>query len=122
MKALLTTAEATPLCGVAEGTLENWRVQGVGPAFIKCGRRVMYDPDDIAAWREENRVRSTSEADCKRVDDKKDGLAPTPASLDWREYSGTMPSEGVTYPQGRERAELIYRVNKALGNTDRDDA
>jgi Helix-turn-helix domain len=62
MKPLVTTAQAAPLMGLAVGTLENWRCLGIGPKFIKCGRRVMYDPDDIAAWREKNRVRSTSEA------------------------------------------------------------
>lgn len=61
MKALLDTKSAAPLCGLSEGTLENWRSLGVGPKFIKSGRRVLYDPDDIAAWREANRYQSTSE-------------------------------------------------------------
>lgn len=62
MKPLLDTPAAAPLIGVTVGTAENWRVSGLGPKFIKSGRRVLYDPDDIAAWREANRFQSTSEA------------------------------------------------------------
>ena len=63
MKALLDTPAAAPLCGTTPGTLENWRVAGIGPKFIKAGRRVLYDPDDIAEWREARRFQSTSEAE-----------------------------------------------------------
>jgi DNA-binding transcriptional MerR regulator len=58
---LLPTAAAAPLAGVAPKTLENWRTLGLGPRFIKAGRRVLYDPEDLAAWRNENRFASTSE-------------------------------------------------------------
>ena len=64
MKPLLDTKQAAPFAGHAEGTLENWRTRGIGPKFIKMpGRRgkVLYDPDDIEAWREANRFQSTSE-------------------------------------------------------------
>lgn len=62
---LLDTKEAAPFVGVAPGTLENWRVRGTGPKFIKTpGRRgkVLYDPADIEAWKDANRFQSTSEA------------------------------------------------------------
>ncbi|MFN6935194.1 MAG: helix-turn-helix transcriptional regulator [Tsuneonella sp.] len=62
MKPLLDTVEAAPLIGASAGTLENWRVVGFGPKFIKSGRRVLYDPDDIEAWKAANRFQSTSEA------------------------------------------------------------
>ncbi|MEM6474658.1 MAG: helix-turn-helix domain-containing protein [Pseudomonadota bacterium] len=62
LEPLLTTAEAAPVIGVSAGTLENWRVNGYGPRFIKSGRRVVYDPTDIEAWKNENRFQSTSEA------------------------------------------------------------
>lgn len=65
MTKLLDTKAAAPLVGVAVGTLENWRSQGVGPRFIKTstGRRgkVLYDPADIEAWKDANRFQSTSE-------------------------------------------------------------
>ncbi len=63
MDPLLTTSEAAPRVGVSAGTLENWRVAGTGPKFIKSGRRVMYDPADIEAWKSENRFQSTSEVE-----------------------------------------------------------
>lgn len=62
MKPLLDTTKAAPLVGATPGTLENWRVAGLGPKFIKSGRRVLYDPDDIAEWRDGRRFQSTSEA------------------------------------------------------------
>ena len=58
---LLATADAAPLAGVAPKTLENWRTLGLGPRFIKAGRRVLYDPVDLLAWRDQNRFGSTSE-------------------------------------------------------------
>lgn len=58
---LLKTEEAAPLAGVAPKTLENWRTLGLGPKFIKAGRRVLYDPADLHAWRDLHRVGSTSE-------------------------------------------------------------
>lgn len=63
MRELLNTKQAAPFAGATEGTLENWRTQGVGPKFIKVGRKVFYDPDDIATWRAANRYQSTSEAE-----------------------------------------------------------
>ncbi|MGN3974202.1 helix-turn-helix transcriptional regulator [Tsuneonella sp. SYSU-LHT278] len=62
MNDLLDTRAAAPRAGVSSGTLENWRVKGVGPKFIKAGRRILYDPADIEAWKEANRFQSTSEA------------------------------------------------------------
>lgn len=62
---LLDTRAAAPRVGVSPGTLENWRVYGKGPKFIKTpGLRgkVLYDPADIEAWKEANRYQSTSEA------------------------------------------------------------
>lgn len=64
MEPLLDTKATAPCVGVSPGTLENWRVQGIGPKFIKTrGRRgkVLYDPADIRAWKDANRFQSTSE-------------------------------------------------------------
>ena len=58
---LLGTADAAPLAGVAPKTLENWRTMGIGPRFIKAGRKVLYDPADLLVWRDQNRFGSTSE-------------------------------------------------------------
>ncbi|MEP9402221.1 helix-turn-helix domain-containing protein [Sphingomonas sp. VNH70] len=61
MENLLTTSQAAPRVGVSPGTLANWRVQGVGPKFIRAGARIAYDPADIEAWKATRRVGSTSE-------------------------------------------------------------
>ncbi len=60
LKTLLTTSEAAPLIGVNAKTLENWRCSGAGPKFIRAGRLIRYDPDDIKEWRDRHRVSSTS--------------------------------------------------------------
>lgn len=59
---LLTEDEAAPLCGTLPKTLANWRSLGIGPKFIKSGRLVRYDPDDIQEWKSANRYSSTSQA------------------------------------------------------------
>jgi predicted DNA-binding transcriptional regulator AlpA len=61
MQKMLTEIEAAPLIGVAVGTLQNWRVRGEGPKFIRVGRLVRYDPADLEAWKAARRVGSTSE-------------------------------------------------------------
>jgi hypothetical protein len=62
---LLDTKATAARLGIRPGTLENWRVLGLGPKFIKAhGKRgrVSYDPADIEAWKDANRFQSTSEA------------------------------------------------------------
>ncbi len=52
---------AAELIGAKPKTMANWRYQGIGPKFIKIGRLVKYDPDDLYAYREARRVTSTSQ-------------------------------------------------------------
>lgn len=64
MEKLLNTKEAAPLIGITAGTLENWRVAGIGPKFIKTpGKRgkVLYRVEDIQTWRDANSYSSTKE-------------------------------------------------------------
>lgn len=61
MDKLLTEVDAAPLIGVKVKTLQNWRVSGAGPRFIKAGRRIVYDPADIQVWKDARRVSSTSQ-------------------------------------------------------------
>ena len=51
---------AAPL-NVAPNTLAKWRVIGAGPKFIRCGRAIRYDPEDVDAWLSERKAQSTSE-------------------------------------------------------------
>ena len=65
MDILIPSREAAAFIGVSPATLENWRVRGEGPPFHKTpGRtgKVLYDPADIAAWREKRRFSSTAQA------------------------------------------------------------
>lgn len=41
---------------VAVGTLRNWRWLKRGPPFVRLGRRVMYQVNDLIAWEKVNTV------------------------------------------------------------------
>lgn len=58
---LLNTARAAAHCGLAESTLEKRRVSGDGPVFIKVGRKVIYDENDLNDWLASRRRTSTSD-------------------------------------------------------------
>ena len=47
---LLTPDEAAEWLRSKERTLERWRSDGVGPAFVRLGRRVAYRLEDLQAW------------------------------------------------------------------------
>jgi hypothetical protein len=47
---------------ISEGLAAKMRVYGTGPRFIKSGGKVLYDLDDIDAWLDSLKRRSTSEA------------------------------------------------------------
>src|SRR5713101_4972874 len=48
--ALLSPTDVARLTGQAIGTLMNWRYRRIGPPFIKIGRKVWYDTQDLRAW------------------------------------------------------------------------
>lgn len=77
MDRLLTVPEAAEYLGVAEATLNNWRVQRRGPAFVKIGpgsrSRVKYRQSALDAC-----LRTVSTADqpaSTTVDARKKGGA-----------------------------------------------
>lgn len=59
----LTQSEAAEVLTVSQRSLERWRVTGEGPKFIRIGRRIIYDMDDLIDHARERKFRSTSEAD-----------------------------------------------------------
>jgi predicted DNA-binding transcriptional regulator AlpA len=62
MTSLIRPKTLAEQLGVTEGTLAKWRLFGTtGPSFIRVGRRIAYDPADVAAWLDARRVTSTSE-------------------------------------------------------------
>ena len=56
----VTTAVAAEYVGLAEITLCKYRVHGGGPAFLKIGRRVVYDTRDLDTWLDYHRQNSTT--------------------------------------------------------------
>lgn len=61
LRSKLRTPEAAQYTGLAQSTLEKLRVSGEGSPFIRIGRAVLYDPDDLDAWLAANRRKSTSD-------------------------------------------------------------
>jgi excisionase family DNA binding protein len=59
MQTLISTKEAAAMLGVSPLTLEVWKARKYIP-FIRLGRRTLYDPHDLAAWVEKNKVQARS--------------------------------------------------------------
>lgn len=55
------TGGAASYSGLAESTLEKLRVSGDGPRYIRVGRVVVYDLDDLDEWLNSHKRNSTSE-------------------------------------------------------------
>ena len=65
---LMTQAEVKEITGLADSTLEQWRLKGKGPKFIKLGRLVRYRTSDLQAYIAGLQgFSSTTEADAARV-------------------------------------------------------
>jgi len=61
MLTLLTQREAARLLRLSERTLERYRVSGLGPRYVKAGRRCLYRVEDLETWITGCSIRSTSE-------------------------------------------------------------
>lgn len=59
-----TQQAAEHLGGLKPNTLEGWRVQGIGPRYVKIGRLVRYRLADLDAYLEAQTRTSTSQAEC----------------------------------------------------------
>jgi len=57
----ITQDQLADLLGLSPRSLERWRVSGTGPAFVKAGRKPLYDIVDVDAWLSASRRKSTSE-------------------------------------------------------------
>ena len=58
---LLTVTEAATRLRLSKSFLNNARVSGAGPAFVKLGARVLYRPADLDDWVSKRQARSTSD-------------------------------------------------------------
>ncbi len=57
----LKTPDAALRLGLSARTLEKHRCYGTGPMYRKLGRRIVYAIEDLDAWAEIGRRRSTSD-------------------------------------------------------------
>lgn len=57
----LSAGEAADALGLAPGTLAKLRLSGLGPVYLKLGRRVRYRAADLEAYMQARLRRSTSE-------------------------------------------------------------
>ena len=55
----LRVTEAAAFLSVSKSWLDKKRITGDGPAYIKAGRRVVYDISDLDAWVASNRRQRT---------------------------------------------------------------
>lgn len=65
---LLTNDQTACALSIKPNTLENWRLRGKGPRYIKVGRSVRYAEADVIAWLEAQTYSSTSQyatGECK---------------------------------------------------------
>ena len=46
----MTNKQAAAYLGISPRTLEDWRLTGFGPRFVKLGRRVFYRLQDLAEF------------------------------------------------------------------------
>jgi len=60
-----TPAAAEHLGGLKPNTLEIWRIQGVGPKYVKVGRLVRYRLEDLDAYLQAQTRSSTTQAPLK---------------------------------------------------------
>jgi excisionase family DNA binding protein len=47
---LLDSSELAKYLGVAESTIKKYRLEGVGPAYVKIGHLVRYRIADVDEW------------------------------------------------------------------------
>lgn len=47
---LLTPEDLSTMLQMPERTLDDWRYRGLGPNFIRVGKRIRYRPAAVEAW------------------------------------------------------------------------
>lgn len=47
---LLTREEAATVLGVSVSSLAHWSMSGIGPVFVRLGRRTWYRETHLRAW------------------------------------------------------------------------
>jgi predicted DNA-binding transcriptional regulator AlpA len=57
----LSVREAAEFLGLSKSWLDKKRLDSGGPEYLKLGRRVVYDLNDLESWAASNRRHHTSE-------------------------------------------------------------
>ena len=47
---LLTPQEVAKALNMKTSSMATWRVKGIGPKFLKCGKSIRYRPEDVDSW------------------------------------------------------------------------
>jgi predicted DNA-binding transcriptional regulator AlpA len=50
LEALLEEHDVARITGLSLASVRRWRLVGQGPRFLKLGRAVRYQGEDLAAW------------------------------------------------------------------------
>lgn len=61
LDSLITTAMLAERLGMTERTLSEWRITGLGPAFIRIGESARYVPKSVDEWLLSQEHKSTAE-------------------------------------------------------------
>lgn len=64
---LINTEELADWIRESVSTIQQWRVSGKGPKFIRKPKHVVYLVGDVQDWLASQRVSSTTEADARRL-------------------------------------------------------
>lgn len=58
MPEYLTVEDVASITRTSPQAVRYWRHRGTGPKSFKVGKRVLYDPADVAAWIESRKAAS----------------------------------------------------------------
>jgi predicted DNA-binding transcriptional regulator AlpA len=58
---LLTAEQLADIVHASPRTIIRWRGEGLGPAYVKAGHRVLYRRADVEAWLESHKIRPVRE-------------------------------------------------------------
>ena len=59
---LMTETEVADLICITARALQNWRLRGGGPEYVKIGRSVRYQRSDVMSFIDERKRRNTSQS------------------------------------------------------------
>lgn len=99
---LLSSKETATLLGIKPNTLEIWRHQGKGPAYLKLGDNpqstVRYLRSAVMAWAAQRAYQSTSAHSAAVRDKRTSGFTVTPTAIPgpWEGTCRTSSRSGAT--------------------------